>query len=39
MARNSGIREILRNIDCSAWILVRKLKNVEIETQKLYDME
>jgi hypothetical protein len=26
MARNSGIPEILRNKECSTWILARKLK-------------
>ena len=39
MARKSGIREILRNTDCSTWILTRKLKKVEIETQTLYELE
>jgi hypothetical protein len=39
MARNSGTREILRNTDCSTWILARKLKNVENETQTIYDLE
>jgi hypothetical protein len=39
MARNSGIREILRNTGCSTWILARKLKNMESETQTLYELE
>jgi hypothetical protein len=39
MVRNSKIHEILRNTDSSTWILVRKLKNVEKETQKLYELE
>jgi hypothetical protein len=34
LERNSGIHEILRNIECSTWILARKLKkNVENETK------
>ena len=33
LERNSGIHEILRNIDCSTCILVRKVKNVENETK------
>ena len=39
MARNSGISEILRNTDCSNWILAKKPKTVENETQTLYDLE
>jgi hypothetical protein len=33
MARNSGIREILKNKNCSTWILARKVNNVENETK------
>jgi hypothetical protein len=29
----------MRNKHCSSWILARKLKNVENETQTLYDLE
>ena len=39
MARNSVIREILRNTGCSTWIVARNLKNVENDTQTLYDLE
>jgi hypothetical protein len=39
MARNSGIWEILRNSKCSTWILARKLKNMQNETQTLDDLE
>jgi hypothetical protein len=39
MARNIGICEILRNTDCSTWILARKLKNEENEKQTPYELE
>ena len=31
--------EKMRNAHCRSWNMVRKLKNVENETQKLYDLE
>ena len=29
----------MKNIHCSTWIMARKLKNLENETQTLYDLD
>ena len=39
MERNSEKHKKMRNTHCRTWIMVRKLKNVENETQTLYDLE